>query len=256
MKGIIDFHVHPYLGQEQNMCFYKEYHALTPEECRNYLESTGITHICGSVIEGGRTISDFSYLRELNRLALELKERLGDFYTPGFHVHPKYVKESCEEIERMYKNKVRLIGELVPYMHDWEGFEEKAWDKILDAADACKMVLSYHTAFACDMSRFIEAHPHMTFVAAHPGEKAHIMEHIEMMKKYDNLYLDLSGTGLFRFCMLKFLVEQVGADRILFGTDYPICNPRMYVQAVYGEALSEKERNLILYENAARILGL
>ena len=76
------------------------------------------------------------------------------------------------------------------------------------------------------------------------------------MKKYPNLYLDISGTGLFRYGLLASAVKTVGAGRILFGTDYPICNPRMYVQAVLGEHISQEEKEDILFSNAQRILGI
>lgn len=68
--------------------------------------------------------------------------------------------------------------------------------------------------------------------------------------------MDLSGTGLHRFGMLKLLVEQAGVEKLLLGTDYPICNPRMYVQAVYGEEISDEDRQMIFWRNAARILGM
>lgn len=56
--------------------------------------------------------------------------------------------------------------------------------------------------------------------------------------------------------MLKLLVEQAGVEKLLLGTDYPICNPRMYVQAVYGEEISDEDRQMIFWRNAARILGM
>ena len=51
-------------------------------------------------------------------------------------------------------------------------------------------------------------------------------------------------------------MTQVGAERILFGTDYPICNPRMYVQAVLGENLPEEVTEKILCGNSRRLLQL
>ena len=56
--------------------------------------------------------------------------------------------------------------------------------------------------------------------------------------------------------MLAAGVKAVGAERILFGTDYPITNPGMYVQAVLGEHISEEEKEKIFYKNAQRILKL
>ena len=76
------------------------------------------------------------------------------------------------------------------------------------------------------------------------------------MKKFPNLNLDISGTGLFRYGLLAALAQTVGSDRILFGTDYPICNPRMYVQAVLGEHIPDEDKEKILFGNARRILGI
>lgn len=79
------------------------------------------------------------------------------------------------------------------------------------------------------------------------------LQHLERLAQYGNAFLDLSGTGLFRYGMLRAGVEMAGADKLIFGTDYPICNPRMYVQAVLGENLSEEDTGKILYKNAEDI---
>lgn len=253
---VIDFHVHPFDRAEYNLNMYPGMYDLDAEEMKKQIEEAGITHICGSVLNREYGAEGFEGLRLLNREALRLEEILGDFYTPGFHVHPAYVRESCDEIAFMHGRGIRLIGELVPYMHGWGDFEEKNWMEILDAAEQYHMICSYHTPFDYDMGRMVESHPGITFVAAHPGDRGRVHEHVEILKKYPNLCLDLSGTGLFRFGMLKYLVEKVGAERLLFGTDYPICNPRMYVQAVWGEEIGERDRENIFYGNAARLLSL
>ena len=99
-------------------------------------------------------------------------------------------------------------------------------------------------------------HKNINFVFAHPGEKAQVMLHEGVMKKCDNVYLDLSGTGLFRHGMLKYLTKSVGAQRILFGTDYPVCNLRLYIGGMLDEGLSDSELELIFAKNAKRLLGI
>lgn len=255
-EKIIDFHVHPFDNPKYSLNMYPESYEADAATLKRQLADAGITHICGSVLNLGYRPDGFESLKALNREALRLREQMGEFYTPGFHIHPAFVRESCDEIEFMHSQGVRLIGELVPYMHAWGEFEEKNWMEIMDVAEQYRMICSYHTPFDYNMNKMLQSHPGITFVAAHPGDKERVYAWPEMLKAHSNLCLDLSGTGLFRFGMLKYLVHKVGAERILFGTDYPICNPRMYVEAVYGEEITESEREQIFYENAARILDL
>ncbi len=93
-------------------------------------------------------------------------------------------------------------------------------------------------------------------MAAHPGDKAQFLRHIERIKKYKNYYLDLSGTGIFRYGLIGYGVKEVGSERLLFGTDYPICNPSMYINAVLFEKLNEQDYNNILSDNAKHLLNL
>jgi predicted TIM-barrel fold metal-dependent hydrolase len=167
------------------------------------------------------------------------------------------VDKSKKEIDRAISLGINLIGELVPYHYSWR-YSDEGFSEILDYAEGKGLVFSLHTNFdeIDTMGKLAKEHPGITFVFAHPGEILQIKKHIEIMKDTPNVYLDLSGTGLFRYGMLKRLVLEVGADRILFGTDYPICNPGMYVGGVDYEDISEEEKDLIFSKNAKRILGI
>ncbi len=263
IREIIDFHTHPYETMGEYSCMYKDSFYLNREEAEAELRSVGITHICGSVIEGGMKREaweedGFSYIQKLNDRALEIAEHYNGYCTPGFHVHPDYVKESCDEIERMYKKGVQLIGELVPYMHGWKDYSSRNFAEILDVAEQYHMILSYHTVEeeADQMAQMIAEHKKLIFVAAHPGQRVGYEKHIERITRYENAYLDLSGTGLFRYGMLCHGVKKLGSERILFGTDFPITNPGMYVQAVLYEHITDKDRENIFSKNARRLLSL
>ena len=167
-------------------------------------------------------------------------------------MHPDYVEESCKEIDYAVENGVKLIGELVPYAHGWSDYSCPGFSEILDYLEGKDMVVSLHTMDQEQMEQMALAHKNITFVFAHPGEGAKVGKHIEIMKKCDNVYLDLSGTGLVRYGILRKFVKEVGAERILFGTDYPICNLKMYIAGVLGEKITEDEKELILSKNAKR----
>lgn len=260
---IIDFHTHPFTDASNNICNHKEYCNMSIENTATYLKGLGISKICGTVICSNKGKNPAIYANEWeaiadsNRRALELKEIYGDFYIPGFHVHPDYVKESCDEIEKMSKLGVRLIGELVPYHHGWEDYSCKGFDEILDVATSYHMVVNFHSMDVDLMDSMVKKHPKTIFVAAHPGEYANYRRHLERMKFSDNYHLDLSGTGLFRHGMLRHGIDEFGAERFLFGSDYPTCNPAMFLGGVLLDSLiTEQEKALILSVNAKRLLGL
>lgn len=251
---IIDFHIHPFYKNESNVCFYEKT-VERLEDIRVDLNRAGISKACGSVIDHVKCES-FNDIRELNDEALLVREKLGDFYVPGVHIHPKFVKESCEELKRMHDKGVNLVGELVPYFMCWKDYYDSSLHEIYEYIEQLGMVVSVHTQSEDTLEMAVKTFPGITFVAAHPGERNSYYRHLECMEKYENYYLDLSGTGIFRYGSIGYGVRKAGNERFLFGTDYPICNPGMYVQAVLFEKLKASDYEAIFSGNAKRLLNL
>lgn len=252
--NIIDFHTHPFLSAKNNSCFYNN--IVSADNFKELVTNSGITQICGSVIF---KTEDFNQIKNLNKEALNLKKQWGDFYIPGIHIHPDFLEESIEELSTYSSKGVKLVGELVPYYHGWDKYYDENMHVIMEEIDSLNMVVSLHTDEKTNMDNLemaVKKFPNITFVGAHPQQKEYLQRHISLLKKYDNYYLDLSGKGLNRFGMVTFLVNKCGKDKILFGTDFPICNPKMYVQAVLYENLKTDELEAIFYNNAKRILEL
>ena len=255
---IIDFHTHPFWSAESNICAYKDSFDMRSSDIKAEMNSFGISRIAGSVLfkDKERFSSPLEKIRESNRMSLKLREELSDFYVPGFHIHPDYVEESIGEIRYMASRGVYLIGELVPYMDSWEAYDASGIFPILDEAEKYGMTVSFHTMASETIDAMVASHPNVNFVAAHPGERESLLLHVERMKRYPNLYLDISGTGIFRYHAIKYLVSEVGSERVLFGTDYPICNPGVYVGGLLCEGFSESELENIFSNNAKRLLRL
>ncbi len=260
---IIDFHTHPYINKETNIVRYPELFENTAEEFVKYAKAVGITKVCGSVIfRGNADITGFDAVRYSNDIMLGLMETMGDFYVPGFHIHPEYVRESLEEIERMHKHGVKLIGEIVPSLHGGWQLDSKGLPEILDLAGNYGMIVNFHSANndektdAAQTEKMVAEHKNVTFVAAHPCDGSRYSKHLELMQKYDNYYLDLSGTGLFRNSMLRYGINKCGVERFLFGTDYPVCTPSMYIGGVLDDPLlTDDEKEAVMYKNAKRLLN-
>lgn len=256
---IIDFHTHPFLDAKNNVCMHKDYCNMSAQETFNVFEKLGVSTICGSVVSvrDEQERNNWKKVKENNDIALELKNLYGDFYVPGFHIHPGYPEESVEEIERMDKLGVKLIGELVPYLDGWSDYSSPEFSDLLKVAGRHNMIVNIHSDGNDEMDEMVKKHKDVIFVAAHPGEYRDFMRHIERMKMSENYYLDLSGYGLFRYGMLRRAIDSFGADRILFGSDYPTCNPGMYIGGVlFDNLISDTEKEKIFSLNAKKLLNI
>lgn len=255
---IIDFHAHPFLDAAHNICKHQDVVPMTEQTLVDLYRYLGISRVCGSVIEAGNNEDPWAKVKANNDQALQLQKLYGDFYVPGFHIHPDYADESIAEMDRMHKLGIRLIGELVPYIDAWsQSYNSENLSILLDEAGKRNMIVNFHTQNDDAVDEMVKRHPDVVFVAAHPGELPALLRHFERMKYSDNYYLDLSGTGLFRYGMLKRAVDAMGADRILFGTDYPTCNPANFVGSVlFDERLTDTEKEKIFSLNAKRLLNL
>lgn len=250
---IIDFHTHPFVSIDDCICGYKDTMPMSTDLIAEQLSSCGIGAFCGSVIN--KRGNGFDGQKTANADALLLADRLGGRYIPGIMVDANFADESCLEIDKAAELGVKLIGELVPYTYRWR-YDDKGFYEILEHAKNKIPLVSVHTMWDAEIEKAVEDNKDITFVLAHPGEQNSVFRHIELMKKCENAYLDISGLGLFRYGVLSKLISEVGAERILFGTDYPVCNPGDYVGGVLAEKISDNDKELIFSGNAKRLLGL
>lgn len=252
---IIDFHTHPFIFGDDNIKRYKDTADSLDAVIWEDKLRAGINIICGAVIHVTEKTSLENMLVS-NAHAIQLAKEHPDEYVPGILINPNFIAESCAEIDKARAAGTYLIGESNPRRMDFKAYSEPACIEILEYGAKFGMIACCHSTTEEERDALCKALPHMPIVYAHPGERERIEMHIERMRKNENAYLDLSGTGLFRYGMLRYLIDKVGKDRILFGTDYPICNPAMYVHGVLYEKLTDDEYEAIFYKNAKRLLKL
>jgi predicted TIM-barrel fold metal-dependent hydrolase len=73
-----------------------------------------------------------------------------------------------------------------------------------------------------------------------------------------NIYCDLTHAPTWSLSQIKCAVEELGADHVLFGTSYPLRREWLVygVDHVRGVDISEKEKALVLGENAMKLFNL
>ena len=131
----------------------------------------------------------------------------------------------------MHNLGINLVGELVPYADGWNSYGCEEFSVLLDEIGKHNMIVSIHSidGYGDTMDDVLKRHRDVIFVGAHPGECKQFMRHVEYMKENENYYLDISGLGPHRYGMLRRAIDEVGVDRIIYGSDFPTCSPATFI---------------------------
>lgn len=106
------------------------------------------------------------------------------------------------------------------------------------------------------LAKILEMFPRLTVIAAHFGGYSAWDESIKYLVG-KNVYFDTSSS-LFKLDYKKAvdIIRNHGVEKILFGTDYPMWPHDEEFERFMKLDLTEDERRMILYGNAARLLNI
>jgi uncharacterized protein len=151
----------------------------------------------------------------------------------------------------------RAIKLYPPYM-PWPLHDEH-WFPIYEFAEERGLAVLFHTGIEPHAQpRYLGAiaprFPRANFVAGHSGNVAGPRaEAIAVARAHPNVYLETCSS--FRTPgVIEELVERAGADRVLFGSDTPLMDPRCQIGKIITAAISDDAKRLVLGENARRLL--
>lgn len=101
-----------------------------------------------------------------------------------------------------------------------------------------------------------ERHPKLRIVMLHMGHGhgVYVDAAINMAKRYDNIWLETSGTSM--SAQIGNAYKSVGSDRVMFGLDTPFHAPEVEIQKVLSSGIDEKGLENIFYNNAKNFYGL
>lgn len=103
-----------------------------------------------------------------------------------------------------------------------------------------------------NVRRLARRYPQARLIMAHMGANVYLA--IRQVRDCPNVVTDISGS-IYRQDDLNYTVRQLGARRILFGTDMPDINPAVSLGQVEGARLTDEEKRAILGGNALHVLG-
>ena len=137
-------------------------------------------------------------------------------------------------------------------------------DPILESATRLRLPVMVHTGWrptgsVRDVGELARRYPDLRFVVAHMKEEWGVnrrLSHIEVAESRPNVWLECSYAEHPR--RIGEAVTRLGADRILFGSDWPLGGGHIAwdMTRVTYAPITEEDKAKILGENARRFLSL
>ncbi len=278
---IIDFHTHVFPPQvkknrgryvDSDPCFailYSDSKArlATADELISSMDKEGIDV---SVIANiGWTTHDLCV--ETNDYILEMITRYPRRLVGFCAIQPNSYDAAVAELERCARAGARGVGELRPDTQLFDFSDETLMTPLVEVMTRYKMMLLTHASEPVGHSYpgkgsitpdmlypLITRFPRLTIICAHWGGGLPFYAMMpEVKQAMSNVFFDTAASPLlYTPQVYQQVVQMAGADRVLFGSDYPLLAPGRLIKEIDSLNFPQETRDLIFAGNARRLLGI
>jgi predicted TIM-barrel fold metal-dependent hydrolase len=252
---IIDIHAHPILSQDHRG-------RAGADQLIARARSHGIHHLValGDVLAFGRSPSA-GQLRTINDQTHQLMQSHPGGITGFCHLNPTLgARAVWEETERCVARGFRGLK-----LEIANNAADTCMRPLMEAARKHMLVVLQHAwsmtkigerAFHTDpedVATLAQRFPDVRIIMAHLTGCG--IRGVQAVKRCPNVFVDTSGAAP-EAGIVEYAVDQLGADRILYGSDAPIRDFGVAIARITGSRLDAKTQRKILHDNAAALLGL
>ena len=278
---IIDFHTHifppflkerldDYLARDMTLATLFTDSQAPMATAEELIEAMDAAEMDKSVVLGIGW-SDQDLARQANDYLLESASRYRHRLVPFCSVNPAWGEAALREAERCANLGAWGIGELHP---DTQGFDLSSLEMmgpLMEVVRQHRLILLTHASEPVGhqypgkgattpevLLGLIQGYPDVPIVCAHWGGGLPFYSLMpEVRRSLENVYFDSAASNyLYRPEVFSIAAQLVGAEHILFGSDFPILQPERVIRQVHGQPLADAEKRAILGANAQRLLRL
>ena len=278
---VIDFHTHivsPRIKKnrekyiDSDSCFailYSEKKAklATAEELIDSMDRDGID--VSVVLNIGWTTHELCV--ETNDYILESISRYPQRLVGFCSVQPRSLKSALDEIERCARGGIKGVGEMRPDMQLLDLTDDEIIMPLIEVVSRHNMIFLTHASEPVGHSypgkgavtpellySFITRYPDITLICAHWGGGLPFYALMpEVKQAMSKVYFDTAASPfLYSPQIYSQVARLVGAEKILFGSDYPLIDQNRLLKEINSLDLSDETKNLILSGNAQKLLGI
>ena len=278
---IIDFHTHIFPPQiKKNRSRY-----IDSDPCFAVLYSNPKAKLVTAdelITSMDRAGVDISVILNIGWTTHELCIETNDYILESISRYPQRLVGFCsvqlqspqavlKEIERCVRGGIKGIGELRPNMQLFDMGDDRMIKPLVDVMRKHNLILLIHTSEPVGhiypgkgvvtpavLYPFIANNPELTIVCSHWGGGLPFYALMpEVKRAISNVYFDTAASPLLYSPQIyEQAVHLVTADKILFGSDYPLLKQERCLKEIESCNLPEESKKLILAGNASRLLGI
>jgi predicted TIM-barrel fold metal-dependent hydrolase len=278
---IIDFHSHVFPPQikknrskyiDSDPCFAILYSnpkakLATADELIASMDKDGVD--ISVIVNYGWTTHELCV--EINDYILESVARYPQRLIGFCAVQPQSCEAAIAEIERCVEGGIRGVGEMRPDLQLFDLMDKEVMEPFVEVMRKHKLILLTHSSEPVGhiypgkgsvtpdiLYPLITSFPDLTIVCAHWGGGLPFYALMpEVKQAMGNVFFDTAASPyLYSPQIYNQVIQLVGADKILFGSDYPLIAQGRYLKEINSLDLPEADKTLILSGNAQRLLGI
>lgn len=225
----------------------------TPEKILEVMDRMGIDQICISSMT-----AIWGDVERGNEETMAVVGRYPNRFLGYVVVNPRYPGSLLTELER-YRNVPGMqMVKLHPFVHDYPVTGRK-YQPVWEYCQERDVIVLSHTQGAdrnCSPLMFdtvARTFPRVTILLGHMGVTHQgLDEALEVAAQHDNLYLDITSS-FSPFGSIERCVREVGADRVLFGSDIPFFEQAVNFGRVAYARISDADKEKIFGLNMKQL---
>lgn len=194
---------------------------------------------------------------EGNACVLAALDAYPDFFwgLATFDVVHESAEQMTAKMKQIYSDK-RFLG-LKPYPQYGVAYNDKRYDCWWEFGNSRKLYTGIHPTMwfqGTELEHICSKYPDLTVVVYHGGGDYKTADTcIAVAKKYPNLFIEVTLTPV---CagIIDYLCEGAGADRVMYGSDLPMRDPRQQLGWCVYSRLSLADKKKVLGENGKGII--
>lgn len=278
---VVDFHTHVFSPRlkanraryvEKDPCFAMLYTSekaklATADELIASMDQDGVD--ISVILNLGWTTHDLCV--ETNDYILESVAKYPRRLIGFCAIQPRSPDDAVAEIERCVRAGARGIGELRPDVQGFDPSDKALLAPVVEALKRHNLILLTHSSEPVGhtypgkgavtpekLYPLTTSFPDLTIICAHWGGGLPFYALMpEVKRALKNVFFDTAASPfLYRPQVYGEVASLVGADKVLFGSDYPLLQPSRLLKEIEDCTLTEEARQLILSGNARKLLGL